>query len=535
MLANYSYVIDPPYNTGSDGFVYNDDRKFTKEQLSELASIELDEAQRILEFTDKGSSSHSSWLTFMYPRLYIARDLLSDDGVIFVSIDDNEQAQLKILCDEVFGEQNLLCQFTWRTDGNFDNQAKIKVNHEYVLCYAKQADMFAFPELIDPNVDESSKLFKNEIINTVVKNGSKNPISTITLPAGFRANFENGVIKARKDAYPYFHSDAVIENGILINDVVVESGWSSKRNLELFIGNNLKETTDTKGQLTNYRITENGAIESVKVRGIQSHVVSALMNMGNTQSMGAQLSKEFNIPFSFPKPLSLIRHLIEVATDKNDYILDFFSGSGTTAHAVLELNSCDNGNRCFISIQIPENTSPKSDAYTSGYKTIFDITKDRIIKASKKIKDTRPEFYGDLGFKIYETIDDFRVTTDEELALSNLTMFDDEVLTEEQYQTLLTTWSLYDGSLLTTNIKNINLAKYQAHYCDGRLYLIAPNFSTEALKELLTKLDSDNEFSPHKVVFYGNNFESAKQMELNEALKSYANKKSLEIDIVARY
>lgn len=527
--------IDPPYNTTSDSFIYCDDRKFTKEQLSELAGIELDEAKRILEFTDKGSSSHSAWLTFMYPRLYIAREMLSDDGVIFISIDDNEQAQLKIVCDEVFGEQNLLCQFTWRTDGNFDNQAKIKINHEYVLCYAKNSDMFTFPELIDPNVDESSKLFKNEIINTIVKNGNKNPISTITLPAGFRANFDNGIIKARDDAFPHFHSDAVIENGTLINEVVVESGWSSKRNLELFIGNNLKATTDTKGQLTNYRITENGAIESVKVRGIQSHVVSALMNMGNTQSMGAQLSKEYNIPFSFPKPLSLMRHLIEVASDKDDYILDFFSGSGTTAHAVLELNSYDNGSRKFISIQLPENTPLKSEANNAGYDTIFDITKARIIKASKKIKENTPDFKGDLGVKIYETIDDFRITTEDELSLSNLTMFDDDVLTEQQYQTLLTTWSLYDGSLLTTPINTIELDYYTAHYCDGRLYLIAPDFSTESLKVLLTKLDSDNDFSPHKVVFYGNNFESAKQMELNEALKSYANKKSLEIEIVARY
>lgn len=532
--------IDPPYNTGSDGFVYNDDRKFTKEQLSELAGIELDEAERILEFTDTGSSSHSAWLTFMYPRLYIARELLKDDGVIFISIDDNEQAQLKIICDEVFGEQNLLCQFTWRTDGNFDNQAKIKVNHEYIVCYTKQAGMFEFPDLIDPNVDESSKLFNNKIINTIVKNGNKNPISTIIIPAGFKANFDNGVIAARSDAFPYFHSDAIIENGILISDVIVESGWSSKRNLELFIGNNLKPTIDTKGQLTDYRLTENGAIESVKIRGVQSHVVSALMNMGNTQSMGAQLTKEFNIPFSFPKPLSLIRHLISVISDKNAYILDFFSGSGTTAHAVMELNSYDNGERKYISIQLPENTTLSSEAFQAGYKTIFDITKSRITKAAQKIKDEHPEFNGDLGFKVYESVEDFRVKSDEELTLSQPTMFDDAMLTDEQYQTLLTTWVLYDGSLLTTSIEIVELADYQAHYCDGRLYLIAPNFSTDALKALLIKLDNDSlhngkTFAPHKVVFYGNNFESAKQMELNEALKSYANKKSLELDIVVRY
>lgn len=317
--------IDPPYNTGKDGFAYNDDRKFTPEQLSALAGIDLDEAARILDFTVKGSSSHSAWLTFMYPRLYIAREFLGDDGLIYISVDDNESAQLKILCDEIFGEKNLLAQFTWRTDGNFDNQAKVKINHEYILCYAKNIDSFGFPNLIDPNVDESSKLFNDRVINTIVKNGSKNPMSKILLPIGFRANFDNGIIKSRNDSYPYFHNDAIINNGKLANEVTVESGWSSKRNLELYIGNNLKPTLDTKGQLTDYWLTENGTIESVKERSVQSHVVSVLMNMGNTQSMGAQLSKEFDIPFSYPKPLSLLKYLISVSCDKQDsIIMDFF-------------------------------------------------------------------------------------------------------------------------------------------------------------------------------------------------------------------
>ncbi|NAZ92246.1 site-specific DNA-methyltransferase [Vibrio toranzoniae] len=527
--------IDPPYNTGSDGFVYNDDRKFTNEQLADLAGIDLDEATRILDFTDKGSSSHSAWLTFMYPRLYIAREFLKDDGVIFISIDDNEASQLKLICDEVFGEKNMLCQFTWRTDGNFDNQAKIKVNHEYIICYAKNADSFGFPNLVDPNVDESSKLFNNEIINTVVKNGDKNPVSKICLPIGFRANFNQGVIEARHNAFPYFHTDAIVEDGKLVNEVIVESGWSSKRNIELFIGNNLKPTLDTKGQLTDYRLTTSGAIESVKVRSIQSHIVSVLMNMGNTQSMGAQLSKDYDIPFSFPKPLSLIRHLISVSTDSKSIIMDFFSGSGTTAHAAMELNSSDEGERNTISIQLPEPTPIDSTAFNAGYKTVFDITKARIIKASQKLLDSHPEFQGDLGFKIFETVEDFRVEDDDkELSLMTMTMFDDVMLTDEQYHTLLTTWRLHDGSELTTPVKDIDLDNYTAHLCDNRLYMIASDFSSAALKALLSRLDTDKEFSPNKIVFFGKNFDSVKQMELNEALKSYANKKSLEIDLIGR-
>lgn len=527
--------IDPPYNTGKDGFAYNDDRKFTPEQLSELAGIDVDEATRILDFTVKGSSSHSAWLTFMYPRLYIAREFLCDDGLIYISIDDNESSQLKILCDEIFGEQNLLSQFTWRTDGNFDNQAKVKINHEYILCYAKNVDLFGFPNLIDPNVDESSKLFNDRIINTIVKNGSKNPISKILLPIGFRANFDTGIIKSRNDSYPYFHNDAIIKNGKLTNEVTVESGWSSKRNLELYIGNNLKPTLDTKGQFTDYWLTENGAIESVKERSVQSHVVSVLMNMGNTQSMGAQLSKEFDIPFSYPKPLSLLKYLISVSCDKTDsIIMDFFSGSGTTAHSAMELNCTEDFSRSTISIQLPELTEEISDAFQAGYKTIFEITKQRLIKASEKLSKRYPDYKGDLGFKIFETVNDFRAKDDSELTLSNHTFFDDAVLTPEQYDTLLTTWCVYDGSLLTTPIEDVDLNGYKAHLCDGRLYLIAPNFTSEALKALLQKLDSDKDFAPNKVVIYGSNFESAKQMELNEALKSYANKKSIDLDLVVR-
>lgn len=526
--------IDPPYNTGSDGFTYQDDKKFTKEQLSELAGIDADEAERILEFTDSKPNSHSAWLTFIYPRLYIAKELMADDGVIFISIDDNEQGQLKLLCDEIFGEVNLLCQFTWRTGGNFDNQAKIKNNHEYIIAYTKTPESFNFPELIDLNVDEDSKLFNTNIINTIVKNGPKNPVSKVKLPVGFKANFEDGIISEQNNSFPHFLNDAHIENGELVNEVIVESGWSSKRNLELFINNNLRSTIDTKGQETEYYLTENGAIESIKKRTVQSHVVSVLMNMGNTQSMGKKLSEEFAIPFSYPKPITLLEYLIEIVSDKKAVVMDFFAGSGTTAHAVISLNCKDNGARKHISVQLPENTDPTKEAYKAGYETIFDITKARIEKAAEKIKEENSDYEGDLGFKIFETTDDFRGNLDQ-LSLDDLSFLKDEVLSDGQYQTLLTTWCLYDGSLLTDPATDTDLSGYTAHYCDGRLYMIAPNFSIDALKSLLEKLDSEEAFAPHKVIFYGSNFDSAKQMELHEALRSYANKKSIDIEVVARY
>jgi adenine-specific DNA-methyltransferase len=302
-----------------------------------------------------------------------------------------------------------------------------------------------------------------------------------------------------------------------------------------------------------------------KERGLTPESIMFADMVGTNESAKIQIKALFDnkAVFETPKPVNLIKVLLQLAAPRG-IVVDFFSGSGTTAQAVMELNAEDNAKREFVLVQLPEKCPKSSEGFKAGYETIFDITKDRIIKSGEKIlienidhpehkddlvceycekkskvtipaKQSKNLDYLDIGFKVFETVEDFRVTTDEELTLSNLTMFDDDVLTEEQYKTLLTTWSLYDGSLLTTPINTIELNDYNAHYCDGRLYLIAPDFSTESLKVLLTKLDIDSDFSPHKIVFYGNNFESAKQMELNEALKSYANKKSLEIEIVARY
>lgn len=157
-----------------------------------------------------------------------------------------------------------------------------------------------------------------------------------------------------------------------------------------------------------------------------------------------------------------------------------------------------------------------------------------MLKASDKIRTEYPDYRGDLGFKVFETIADFRVKDEGELTLENHSFFDDAVLTDEQYNTLLTTWCVYDGSLLTAPIQDVDLNGYTAHLCDKRLYLIAPNFSSDSIKALLHELDNNKDFEPNKVVFYGNNFDSAKQMELNEALKGYSNKKSLELDLVVR-
>lgn len=364
--------IDPPYNTGNDngpgkGWIYND--KVNSPLINQWFKtiVGKDDLTR-----------HDKWCCMMAPRLKLLKELLTEDGLLFISIDDNETHHLRSICDEIFDENNLIANFIWRTDGNFDNQAKIKINHEYILCYANNKERFKFPEIVDPNITEESKLFNEAIINTIVKNGPKNPISEILLPVGFPANFESGKIKKRTSSYPHYLNDAIIENFHLTNSVYVSSGWSSKRNLELYIENNLTEVLDTKGQLTKFYITQTGAIEAEKSRDVQSHVISSLQNMGNTQAMSNELAS-MGINFSFPKPTTLIRHLISIIPENDFIVLDSFAGSGTTMHAVMDLNKKDEGNRQCILVQMREDSPEEPDKNICK-----DVTSHRIKKTIEK-------------------------------------------------------------------------------------------------------------------------------------------------------
>lgn len=532
--------IDPPYNTGKDGFVYNDDRKFTPEQLSELAGIDLDEATRILDFTVKGSSSHSAWLTFMYPRLYVARELLKDDGIICISIDENEHSNLKILCNEVFGEFNFAGEIVWKNSSKND-QAYISIQHEYLLFYVKSKEHNSgqWSEKKD-GLDEIYKAFD-----------------------GFRKKHGDNWAAIHKDALEWFnqfpasnpitnskHYNWMDERGIYFPDNISKpangyyydiehpitkkpckkpaGGWRFiEETMKHKISENRihfgKDHTVVPNNKTYLKDTEYQSLTSIKFK--DGRVASNMLK---------EIFGQKDI-FTNPKDVGLLSEIFKALNiEHRDIVLDFFAGSASTAHAIYNMNCNEEKELKFICIQLPEETKEKSEAYKAGYKNIFEITKARLLKSSEKIKNENPDYRGDLGFKIFETVNDFRTQDVSELTLSNHTFFDDVVLTPEQYDTLLTTWCLYDGSLLTTPIEDVDLSGYKAHLCDGRLYLIAPNFTSEALKALLQKVDSDKDFAPNKVVFYGSNFESAKQMELNEALKSYANKKSIELDLVVR-
>lgn len=513
--------IDPPYNTGSDGFVYQDDRKFTPDELAKLADMSTDEARRVLDFTAKKSNSHSAWLTFMYPRLYIARELLKEDGVIFISIDDNEQAQLKLLCDEVFGEENFVACIPWRKrTAKSDVPFGVSQDYEWILCCTK--NNFLAGEKIERKYyqtdDYSNDRWRLSDLTTqkIEADRPNSAFNLIDPKTGKEYPYNpNRLWGITKDTFSDYY-----EKG----KIVFPDDYD-------FLNISIPQ----------YRVFESeDRIKSLKKFGseIPMKAISTFLpkDVGMTENGNKEIIELFaKKVFSFPKPSSLIKFLAEIATKSNDLILDFFAGSGTTAHAVMQLNAQDNGNRRFICVQLDEPTDPKSEARKAGYPTIFDITQARIEKSAVKIRQDFPDYQGDLGFKIFETMPDFRATDDE---ISPQLEFPEMLhanLEPKQYETLLTTWCVYDGNALTQSVKSVELGGYSANLCGTTLYVVYPDFDSVAIKALLDKLDHDADFIIERIVLFGEMVESAKQRELKQALDTYNNKKNVHLSLLVRY
>nr|WP_257390101.1 site-specific DNA-methyltransferase [Neisseria meningitidis] len=502
--------IDPPYNTGSDGFVYQDDRKFTPAELALLANIDEDEAARILDFTDKGSNSHSAWLTFMYPRLYIARELLKDDGVIFISIDDNEAAQLKLLCDEVFGEGNFVANVIWQKKYSPQNDAKWFSNmHDYILCVAKNKDIWR-PNLLERTEEQNARYSNPD--NDERGNWKATDFS----------------VKTYSENYDY---PITTPSGRIVNPPPSRSWRTSKENFEklladnrVWFGINGNNVPSIKKFLTEVQ------------QGITPSTILFRENVGDNQEAAKNIRDLFDIPpFETPKPVRLLNYLIKLSSNSDDIVMDFFAGSGTTAHAVMQLNAEEqNGSRRYICVQLPEKTGEKSEARKAGYPTIFDITKARIEKAAAKIRAEHPDYTGDLGFKIFQTADNFRQHPDKDFSPEQPDLPLNDELSEEQLQTLLTTWTLYDGAALTTPVEPVRLGSYTAYLCEKRLYLMNAGFTSADLLAFIRKLDDDAAFNPNRVIVFGSNMASAMQHELDQAVRGYTNKKEIELNVIIR-
>ena len=379
--------IDPPYNTGSD-FIYADDFMRSQEEENEQMGMYDEDENRLFKNTDTNGRFHSDWCSMIYSRLMLARNLLTDDGVVFVSIDDCEMDNLRKICAEVYGEENLLVLFIWKSKGSgaYDS-AQYKTEHEYVMAYAKNITKFvANRQVYDTGKDPAYALtderlafagkYKRQALAMGTLSYSPSLDYPMICPDGTQ------IYPGGKFGPPYawrYSKDKMqkaLENGFA-EFVHTKNGWSlfSKQH----------EKMDGDGNI----IVRDKPFASL---GIEA------MNRNGTEL----LKKLFNGKiFDYPKPIDLLLFLVKAVPTTNDIVLDFFSGSATTAHAVMQLNAEDGGHRKFIMVQLPEKCDEASEAYKAGYKNICEIGKERIRRAGGKIKAEHPVAQLDTGFRVF--------------------------------------------------------------------------------------------------------------------------------------
>ena len=484
--------IDPPYNTGKD-FVYSDNYADSIGNYLDITG-QADDTGNLSTNSESDGRFHSNWLNMMYPRLKLARNLIRNDGVILISINEREQAHLRQVCDDIFGENNLITQFVWLNEGNVDQQSKIKGMHEYVLAYARNITHFERPTVIDPNITEDSKLYRELIENSITKNGPANPASEVELPKGFPASFTYGHIEPRTSSYPHILDDIFIENGKVAKPARLKSGWSSRNLLELFIHNGCEPIEDSDGREIWFELRETGAIYMMKRRSKdQGHVLSVLRNMGTTKK-NSKILKEWGLTFSYPKPLGLIEFLITAftRTDDETVILDFFSGSATTAHAVMSANLKDGGRRRHIQVQFPE---PIKDVNGD---TIATLARSRIEIARRDLMDThkykslsRKNVQIDFGFRAYKLTDTnfMKWKTDSSLSEDELTNLfsnmSDSANDDARPEAILTEVLLKLGFSLSESVETVNVDGLEVFsVSDGLLMAYLDEHTTPTLAQL---------------------------------------------------
>lgn len=384
--------IDPPYNTGND-FVYNDDFSQSAGEYMHNSGQEDEEGNRLVVNAESNGRFHTDWLNMIYPRLKVAKDLLSEDGVIFISIDDNEVENLRKLCDEIFGAVNFASPFIWPLPRGI-NAGLIARAHEYILCYAKNIFAVGRFNRLSDDVEYSIERCNKKI-------DSRHPESTIDFPSGIRYEGVDNTIEGEIEGSETIRiiGKEVFRNGVLAEPVTLSAGWTMKNMILDWLAG--REVYDTKGQkIVEFFFKENGKLYSKKELNTYS-IKSILKDIADTQKARLEIEELFGNQdiFSYPKTVDLPKLFSKLSTNKDSIILDFFSGSATTAHAVMQLNAEDGGKRKFIMVQLPEATDEKSEAYKAGYKNICEIGKERIRRAGKKIKEETGADI-DYGFRV---------------------------------------------------------------------------------------------------------------------------------------
>lgn len=519
--------IDPPYNTGSDGFVYNDNFNFTAEDLAVKLSISTDKAQRILDLTRRGSATHSAWLMFMLPRLLLARDLLSRDGVIFISIDDNEQANLRLLCDDIFGEENLVCSFCKKGSGGKQDSTHFAKIHEYVLCYSRIGFIAGEEEKDDdiyPLQDKDGKNYKIQLLRKWGDSATRSDRPNMYFPLYYDGEkcYLNPSATANIEILPMLSENQ-------------EGRWRwGKDTMQDALDKNLVTVMEKDGEYIAYEKIYEPAEDSTPTKLFSSWID----NINN--KTGKSLLKNLfggSSPFEYPKPLDLIKRIIKMGNAMDGITLDFFSGSATTAHAIMEMNAEDDDHRRFILVQLPEAVKPGSTANSMGFRTIDEIGQERIKRAASDIRNRYPGTKADLGFRHYTLQEPSGVALEKIMQFDRAVAIGDDTLIDEfGIPTVLATWMERDGYGLTPRYNILDLNGYEAYHIDKHLYLINPGLTNEAVSMLLDKYHTETDFNPQNIVIFGYSFGWNEMQGLRDSLLTvHDGEKNLRINFDIRY
>lgn len=494
--------IDPPYNTGND-FVYKDNFRDNIQNYREITGQIDGEGNKNSTNTEASGRFHTDWLNMMYPRLRLARNLLSEDGVIFISIDDNEQGNLKKICDEVFGEDNFLGEIIRKTKSmTGDNGNGLNLQHELLVLYAKKINICILngePKLYDnysnPDNDQNGDWCAGD---PSAKSGGSSTYFEIENPFTHRVDLPpSGRYWAfsKETLYKYVREGKI---KFKKNYKAHERGFIFKR----------------------YRKDANSLYDPV-------HSLFGTENEYMNQAATIELKSIFkrNL-FAYPKPVNFIEKIVQYAAEDDSLILDFFSGSATTAHAVMQLNAEDGGKRRFIMVQLPELTDEKSDAYKAGYKNICEIGKERIRRAGEKIKAEAGDKAKDLdiGFKVFK-LDSSNLqkwNPQPENIVENIQLFADNFLPDRSEQDVLYEIILKMGLDLSCPIEEVEAAGETIYIIgDGALMICLGEDITTAVADQMVKLHQEYDSELWQVVFRDTGFASdMDKTNIKEILKS---------------
>ena len=508
--------IDPPYNTGNE-FIYPYKYQENLDTYMEYTGQKDAEGRTFATNADTAGRYHSNWLNMMYPRLYLAKNLLKEDGMIFISIDDNEQTNLRLLCDQIYGEENFVAQFLWKSRQTTDSRknTKVSTDHEYVICYSKNIECLSFTgkdidkeKYKNPDKDPRGPWASENLSVQATKDQRPNQFYSITDPV-------SGLSYPANPNRVWAKSKPVVEQMIKENRILFPSSPEGRPREKKFLNDLTSEKTGFSSWLN-----------SVEV--------------GYTTTGTKDLSRIFEERFfDFPKPMKLISTLINQGTESDSIVLDFFSGSSTTANAVINSNNLDGGNRKFIMVQLPEPCDKKSAAQRAGFKTIADIGKERIRRAGTIIKAENEGTFDldgsaglDIGFKVFQLdTSNFKIWDGDadNFSEEQFDMHVDHVGEAAEAEDILYELLLKSGFDLTTPIEQLTMADKQVYsIADGALLICLDKNLNGAVIDAIAAAD------PIQVICLDEGFKGNDQLKANTVQTFASRAAASESEIVFR-